>query len=95
MAYFTAQGYYNIVRELPTGKGFADFAFLPMSNAGRKPPMLVELKWNRSADTAIKQIKERRYIGKLSEYKEILIVGINYSTRTKKHTCKIEKISME
>lgn len=95
MAYFTAQGYYNIVRELPTGKGFADFAFLPMSNAGRKPPMLVELKWNRSADTAIKQIKERRYAGKLSEYKEILMVGINYSTRTKKHTCKFEKISIE
>lgn len=94
MAYFTAQGYYNIRRELATGKGFADFAFIPMSNAGNKLPMLIELKWNRSANTAIKQIKERHYSGSLTSYKEILIVGINYSKRTKKHTCKIEKIQL-
>lgn len=58
MAYFTAPAYYNIVREMPSGKGFADFVFIPRANAGSRPAMVVELKYNRSADTAIKQIKE-------------------------------------
>ena len=63
MAYFTAPAYYNIVREMPTGKGFADFVFIPRANAGKRPAMVVELKYNKSADTAIKQIKEKRYQG--------------------------------
>ena len=91
MAYFSAQGYYNIVRELATGKGYADFAFIPLINTGNRLPMIIELKWNRSANTAIKQIKENRYVGKLSDYKEILLVGINYNKKNKKHSCKIEK----
>lgn len=53
--------------------------------------MIIELKWNRSANTAIKQIKENRYVGKLSDYKEVLLVGINYNKKNKKHSCKIEK----
>ena len=63
MAYFTAPAYYNIVREMPTGKGFADFVFIPRASAGKRPAMVVELKYNKSADTAIKQIKEKRYQG--------------------------------
>ena len=63
MAYFTAPGYYNIIREMPAGKGFADFAFIPRANAGFRPAMVVELKYNKSADTAIKQIKDNRYHG--------------------------------
>ena len=90
-AYFSAQGYYNIVRELTTGKGYADFAFIPLINTGNRLPMIIELKWNRSANTAIKQIKENRYVGKLSDYKEVLLVGINYNKKNKKHSCKIEK----
>ena len=61
MAYFTAPGYYNIIREMPAGKGFADFAFIPRANAGYRPAMIVELKYNKSADSAIQQIKENRY----------------------------------
>lgn len=55
MAYFTASGYYNIIREMPGGKGFADFAFIPRANAGFRPAMIVELKYNQSADSAIIQ----------------------------------------
>ena len=95
LAYFTARGYYNIVREMPAGKGFADFVFIPRSNAGWRPAMVVELKYNKSADTAIKQIKEKRYQGALSGYSDrILLVGINYDAEggTKnKHTCVIEE----
>ncbi|MBQ5851066.1 MAG: AAA family ATPase, partial [Lachnospiraceae bacterium] len=96
MAYFTAPAYYNVIREMPAGKGFADFVFIPRSNAGSRPAMVVELKYNQSADTAIKQIKEKRYHGALSDYSDrILLVGINYDAKgndSKHHTCVIEEI---
>ena len=95
MAYFTAPGYYNVIREFPTGKGYADFAFIPRANAGWRPAMVLELKYNKSADTAIKQIKEKRYQGALSGYRDkILLVGINYDAEGKEkkhHTCVIEE----
>lgn len=92
MAYFTAPGYYNIIRELPSGKGYADFVFIPRVNAGARPAMVLELKYNNSVDTAIKQIKEKRYQGALSGYSDkILLVGINYDKDSKKHTCVIEE----
>ena len=97
MAYFTAPGYYNIIREMPAGKGFADFVFIPRANAGFRPAMVVELKYNKSADTAIKQIKEKRYHGALSGYSDkILLVGISYDADgkdKKHHTCVIEEIN--
>ena len=97
MAYFTAPGYYNIIREMPAGKGFADFAFIPRANAGFRPAMVVELKYNKSADTAIKQIKDNRYHGALSGYSDkILLVGISYDAEgkdKKHHTCVIEEIN--
>ena len=95
MAYFTAPAYYDIIREHPAGKGYADFIFKPRANAGTRPAMVVELKYNQSADTAIKQIKEKRYQGALSGYGDkILLVGINYDAEgedKKHHTCVIEE----
>ena len=95
MAYFTAPAYYDIIREHPAGKGYADFIFKPRSNAGWRPAMVVELKYNQSADTAINQIKEKRYQGALSGYGDkILLVGINYDVEgedKKHHTCVIEE----
>ena len=95
MAYFTAPGYYNIIREMPAGKGFADFVFIPRANAGKRPAMVVELKYNKSADAAIRQIKEKRYQGALSDYGDrILLVGVNYDAEgegKKHHTCVIEE----
>ena len=97
MAYFTAPAYYNVVREFPSGKGYADFAFIPRANAGSRPAMVVELKYNQSADSAIAQIKEKRYQGALSRYHgKILLVGVNYdpdSKNNKKHTCIIEEVN--
>ena len=95
MAYFTAPAYYDIIREHPAGKGYADFIFKPRANAGWRPAMVVELKYNQSADTAIKQIKEKRYQGALSGYSDkVLLVGINYDAEgedKKHHTCVIEE----
>ena len=95
MAYFTAPAYYNIVREFPVAKGFADMVFIPRANAGNRPAMVVELKYNQSADSAINQIKEGRYQGALSGYSDrILLVGVNYDADgkdRKKHSCVIEE----
>ena len=56
------------------------------------PVILIELKWNQTARSAIAQIKSRDYPFALKDYGgEILLVGINYDENTKKHTCKIEK----
>ncbi len=95
MAYFTAPAYYNVIRELPSGKGFADIVMIPRADSGNKPAMIIELKWDKDADTAIKQIKEKRYTGNLKGYgKKILLVGVSYDKESKKHECVIEKVDM-
>ena len=92
MAYFTAPAYYNIVREFPAGKGYADMVLIPRKDSGNKPAIVIELKWNKDADAAIRQIKEKRYAGELSEYTDkILLVGITYDKETKHHECVIEE----
>ncbi len=54
--------------------------------------MVVELKWNKDARTALQQIKDRHYPEALADYTgNILLVGINYDRRTKVHECLIEK----
>ena len=93
LALYAAQNYYTIVREMPTGKGFADVVFVPGKKFPDKPALLVELKWNKSAAGAIAQIKERAYCKGLEDYKgNLLLVGINYDKRTKMHECIIEKL---
>lgn len=95
IAYYVAQKYYILIRELPTGKGFADVAFLPRKNI-EKPAMLIELKWDKSAQGAINQIKRKKYAGVLDEYKDnLLMVGINYNKKDKKHECIIERYHVE
>ena len=82
---------YNVVRELPTGKDYADLVYLPNSGVN-KPALLIELKFDKSALTAITQIKEKNYLQFFKDYKgEVLLVGINYSKDTKTHQCIIEK----
>lgn len=91
LAYYSAVNYYTIVRELPTGLGFADIVFIPRKNVD-KPCMIVELKWDKDAEGAIDQIHNNQYIDGLQEYQEdMLLVGINYEKKTKQHTCVIEK----
>ena len=88
LALIAAKDHYTMIRELPAGKGFADIAFIPY---GDKPAMIVELKWDKDADSAIKQIKNKQYPKSLEKYQDnLIIVGINYDKVTKKHTCIIE-----
>lgn len=93
LAYYHAMNEYTLIRELPTGKGYADIVFLPRRHSD-KPAMIVELKYQKSAEGAIHQIKEKRYLKGLEEYKgNLLLVGINYDKKTKMHTCRIERVS--
>ena len=94
IAYLSAMQYYfKPIRELPTGRGFADFVFLSKKEYAQDyPALIVELKWNQSAKTAIQQIKEKKYQTSIEQYTgEILLVGINYNKKTKDHECVIEK----
>lgn len=92
LAYFSSRQYYSVIRELPAGEGFADIAFIPKKKYSDKPAMVVELKWDKSAETAIKQIKDKKYTSGLEDYKgNILLVGIDYDKKTKKHSCRIER----
>ena len=93
LALYAAKNYYTIYREFPTGKGFADRIFLPRKKFQEKPALVVELKWDKSVTGAIRQIKEKQYCRSLEEYTgNILLVGINYSKKDKKHQCVIEKM---
>jgi len=95
VAYYTAMREYVIVRELPAGEGFADMAFIPKRKS-EKPAILVELKWDSSAEGAIAQIKGRKYAEGLEEYQgNMLLVGINYDKKTKEHQCRIERFQKE
>lgn len=92
LALYAAREYYTVIREMPTGKGFADMVFLPKKNHLDKPALLVELKWDKDADTAIKQIEDKNYTGVLQDYiGKIITVGINYDKSTKIHECIISK----
>ena len=91
LAYIMARNDYTMVREFPGGKGFADVVFIPKYD---KPAMIIELKYDKDVDTAIKQIKDKKYFFGLEKYLDnLLLVGINYDKETKKHTCMIEKYS--
>ena len=91
IAYIWAKNEYIIHREYATGKGYADLVMIPRRNVA-KPALVIELKFNQSTDTAIRQIKQKNYPAKLAEYTgDILLVGINYDKETKQHTCQIER----
>lgn len=91
------QSYFKPIREFPTGRGFADFVFIPKPEYGLSyPAMVIELKWNKSAETALRQIKAKKYPESIRDYTgSILLVGINYDEKTKAHECSIEKCDKE
>ena len=95
IAYYYARNDYIIQRELASGKGFADLVFIPRKHVD-KPAMVVELKYNKDADTAIDQIKRKEYPAKVAQYTDnLLLVGINYDKQQKTHECHIEKLDIE
>ncbi len=91
LAYYYARNDYVIHRELASGKGFADIVLVPRKNVD-SPAIIIELKVNKDADTALEQILRKEYPAKVAEYAgDLLLVGVNYDRETKQHTCRIEK----
>ena len=89
LAYIYALNCYTVVREMTTGKGFADVVFIPVKQ--EDPAMIIELKRNGSEGSALDQIREKQYFVSLSHYQgNLLFVGINYDEKEKTHTCRIE-----
>ena len=92
IAYYYAKNDYIMYRELPTGKGFADIVLIPRKHVD-SPAIILELKVNKDADSAIAQIKRKQYPAKVAEYTDrLLLVGINYDRDTKQHQCRIESV---
>ena len=82
------------IEELSSGKGLADVVFIPKRGTV-DPAIVVELKWDKGTDSAIKQIKDKNYSAVLTGYYgEVILVGINYDSKTGNHSCGIEKISI-
>ncbi|MBO7439472.1 MAG: AAA family ATPase [Bacteroidales bacterium] len=95
LAYYAAKPFYKIFHELPTGKGFADMVFIPLPKSTR-PAIVVELKYDKTADSAIDQIKRKEYPKSLVGFsKKIVLCGINYNKTTSKHEVVMEVIDGE
>jgi hypothetical protein len=91
-AYISCVDQFQRIEELPSGRGYADVVYLPKKGSPM-PVMIVELKINKSAEGAIAQIKEKKYPQVLEGFgSDILLVGVNYDEKSKKHSCVIEKI---
>ena len=90
LAYIYALNKYTVIKELTTGKGFADVVFIPLSK--QDPAMVIELKRNSCAESALDQIRNRQYYDCLEHYSgNLLFVGINYDGKEKTHTCAISR----
>ena len=92
LAYIYAINKYTIVREMTSGKGFADVVYIPLKQ--EDPALIIELKRNSSVESAINQIKEKKYFDSLNHYQgNIIFVAVNYDEKDKTHTCKIERFT--
>ena len=94
LAYCAADAYYTIFPEMTSGRGFADIAMLPRATSSALP-MILELKWDQTAETALTQIRAGNYTGRLKNCPRVLLVEISYKKNPdgeddKKHTCTIE-----
>ena len=89
LCYLYARRDYRIEREAKSGKGYCDFLFLPKRKG--RAAIILELKVDDSPENAIEQIKQRKYVQRVEEYGEVLLVGISYDRKAKKHSCLIEK----
>ena len=91
---FYAENVYHIIREFPTGKGFADIVLLPKKGI-QNPAIVIELKFNKDVKAAIDQIHENQYPGRLADfYGDLILVGISYDKK-KAHDCAIERVERE
>lgn len=93
LAYIDALNEYTVVKEMTAGKGFADMVYIPVKENDH-PAMIIELKRNKTTESALDQIRQKRYFDSLDHYQgNLIFVGINYDEKTKRHECRIEKFA--
>ncbi len=81
---------YSYHREDQAGKDRVDLVYEPVIR--KQPLILIEFKYGESAETALQQIRTQEYFRRYThQYRNIIIVGISYDPKTKKHQCLIEK----
>ncbi len=96
LVYLSARDFYRIEREDKAGIGYVDFIFYPVRRSD--DCIILELKVDKSAKEAVRQIKDRQYAlrfqGKMGEEPRytgrVLAVGIAYHREDKKHSCIVE-----
>lgn len=96
LGYLGAVDHYRWFEEIDAGRGRIDVLMWPREGA-ELPPVIIELKWNRTAASAVEQIRRRNYpavVEKLVRHREVLLVGISYDTETRKHDCTIERLHL-
>lgn len=95
LAYYTYRDHCLQWEELPSGEGYADIVYLPKHDSDW-PALVIELKWNESAEGAVAQILNKKYPESLKDFgSDIVLVGISYDKDApggKKHTCRIVKV---
>ncbi len=94
LAYFHSMDRFAPIKETHLGKGRADVVLIPKPKyAAEIPVVIIELKRDDSPESALNQIKNKEYFKELENYSgDILFVGINYDSATKKHSCGFEKL---
>lgn len=91
LAYYAALDFYHLTFEPSAGKGIADCIMTPR-RAGL-PGIILELKYNSSAEAALQQIHDRDYVKALpASVRKVILAGINYDKKSKRHVCRMEKI---
>ena len=83
-----------------SGNGRFDLGIL--DGAKSRVSLVFEFKYSKSLKDmetdsieAVNQIKEKKYNGCLKGYgNEVLLVGVNYDKKNKKHECVIESVEM-
>ncbi|MBQ9664750.1 MAG: AAA family ATPase [Oscillospiraceae bacterium] len=98
LAYYSYRDHYLQFEELPAGEGYADIVYLPKADSDW-PALVIELKWNKTAEGAIEQILKKKYPSVLENYgREVLLVGISYDKDApageKKHCCRIQRAAL-
>ena len=94
LAFFAYKDKYSQLEELPGGNGYADIVYIPKKYTDM-PILVIELKWDKSAETALDQIRRKDYPAVLKDRNEpIFLVGISYDKddADKKHSCVIEEL---
>ena len=93
LSYFNCNDFYYIMKEPSVSTGRADLVFVPKDRT--RIPMIVELKVNSTVDTALNQIKDKKYVNLFDGYHgKVLFAGITYDSKTLTHDSTIEYIEI-